>query len=1416
MWDESLSEARRLEQYDDDFDRLEDEVYESQTLLLVSPTLGLDGSPSSLPQILYLAYKNHGLFLLDGLRHDILRLEADILSTNESSHSDAASGTVSSSLALFVEALDRDDTDLELWRLVSKLGGVVGSPRIARFCLETVLDNDDGDFGASTEPSGLEEGFAEEQIKPLLEALDDQLSRSQLSHLYGKPRDIITAFKQQLDPCPYLPTPAPSPRGDDTKIVAEPQVIDVPSRSWSSCGKAILLRLDQEVRGIVESSPGASYCLAIPPPRPLLAHVPDPLTLTNGDHPAISDQAPPINTESSLEEAPKSASTEEGPPVNRMLPESAQASPTEVAPTSFEELPSTSVNASVGPDGYRPKLVETEEIATQLEQSESHPDVAFSTSLPTRKRSHETAELPESHDAGRTKSKRIKARGSLDHSLLKDSSTAEEWARWFEQQLQIYHDADDAAFGAVSKVITQLGLEEPLPLQVLRDIVSRSATMENVSDHNFESQVAYDLKSSLNGWNLIKSKAFLNGHDPQDPAGGIGGNRSPEFAAFLESSSQFTPNPSQLEQLSDDYGLEDLERHIVEPTWISLSQVAFQWLDQLLGLPIAHASHEAQTLYESHLWPDSLKESVVQMLVYQDHTVCAEINRLIEDTNQKAQIELHILSPVHPSDESLSLKRKIDHAKSKCIHLAQTVFELHLDVYGLITKTSSKVDGATRTLQRERLCRWFTIASRLISQWSWLDYKDKQWSKALDYLRIRFLWASVVYKSLLNPTCRDDIILCYRDLVRVLEYFFNEANPPTSQSIQLPNNAIMPEISVSVAEKEISRLTMMDFFMEVFNYDNVDPFNVIESLEPLLEYSIDYSTLHKTSDPKVMDETSTISSLPQHRAFESSNDLKANSQMLEALHFLGHGNIALHLLLWQKLRDAYRAIACPPQVLACDLRMMTLIVDHLSSHSNSEKPVEHRRDSLLRWLHRLDDHISRVLTAALSGRNPFEFVDGDQIRMALLSVTKMQKLLHVFSLWEDTIRVGRTPPPVQRTQSAVNGLAKSTDKFRDMIVKTWVLQYTLLREIMTQYPALFTSQEQQLAEHLQKAHQSLGLRCYCSLANKMFLKLMKVELESFKLTGDWDSSICQLMFDLYGVKISLSVMEMQDHGCLTENLDKSTALEIMDLVMTQVNRISVKELMKSDLKFTVDKMQQVIKIPLIAKSPSRTFNFRLVNQYLKAPLNPYDLFRSLKGIGGLCDSPVSDDGSDVAGRGWYYLLGNMAFAKFRSLKRSSVQSTDDLSVARTFFRHDLEFSTNRWETWYRLGQVFDTTLEEDITWTAEKLDHQIEHIADLQRKVIHCYSMALAIATQSAEGSFEDASTIADLCADFGIRIYASTREPFSMRAFGVEGHKRHFNSRAGGMYQSAPFRGMQMYPAWKLASILLRRATMQKPQNWM
>ena len=157
---ESLSEARRYQNYSASPENALG-LYDAAVKAPVAATGSADSAPSTLPQILHLSYKNHGEYLLD-----LLRLQQGRSSVTFNEGAVNVGGhvrphvTADAALEYFVEALDKDGTDLDLWSRTSSIASSIGSHRLARYCLEALLDKQmSGPAGALSLP-GIQESLA--------------------------------------------------------------------------------------------------------------------------------------------------------------------------------------------------------------------------------------------------------------------------------------------------------------------------------------------------------------------------------------------------------------------------------------------------------------------------------------------------------------------------------------------------------------------------------------------------------------------------------------------------------------------------------------------------------------------------------------------------------------------------------------------------------------------------------------------------------------------------------------------------------------------------------------------------------------------------------------------------------------------------------------------------------------------------------------------------------------------------------------------------------------------------------------------------------------------------------------------------------------------------------------------------------
>lgn len=1413
---ESLSESRRLE-YFDEGEHDDDNIEESAIAVAADVLAGSDGAPSTLPQILYLSYKNHGQFLLDRLKHRVRQAHLGSTPGDESfTEPNYLSMTASSSLHFFIEALDRDDTDLELWRLVSRISEFLGSSRIARFCLEAVLETDRNSLDAWIEPPNINQIFARQQLQVLLQTLSDRFSVAAPSRNQSV---LITSLKLHLDLCPYLPSSRQFSSDEVTKQrlntpYPERQRIRVPLRTWASCGKSILNQISQEGQGLVELPAGSTYSVILPPST---SEDVRPKSKRKGRNSLSGNlvENPPqpsiVPTENlhGLNCSPVELMTNIGPGIpvsiigtDRALhDQSIDHSRDAVVPDLEDAKEKDAAQMQLRSDRADTHLAEAVNIEARPLSPMETTRSGGTVSLPTRKRSSDSAGLQENVDTGRSRSKRIKARGTLNEPNPGKESSTEDRAQYFAEQLQVYSQADSWIFGVIGRVLQNYGIDYLGTLPSLRKALSATSSRELSEDsHLLENPadvVVQDLKDVLSTWDMEKTNMFLHGDGLDESVVGTSGPRNSGLTVFLEHSKRGSQVTSQRPHFSGDHGLQEFVDE-TNQSWTCLDQLSLRWVQVLLG-PRLNPSNDRLRLpstYEAYFWPDTLKETVVQMLVKQDEFIYLSLSAKTKGLGLRLQGAMS-QNRFDGLDDEQDL-----------IQTVQNIFELHLDIYGRITNPSSEVDMETRKLQLDRLGRWSALASDAISKRPDLEADNN----VPDNLAIRFLWSSVLYTSLVDPASRDHIVSCFQDVKSVLE------NSGAS-SIELQNNAMMPEISTEAAEREISRLTTMDFFLSVFSSEKSHPLTVIESLEPILAKSI--HTNGRTGDIANFSEQSPENG-PEPLGMDPSRHLDPNApasglpvpQMQQMLQFIDRASVSLRLFLWRKLGDAYESIYYPTQVISCSLRSIEMVVEYLRSTAFTTTTMQNRHLSLVRWLRTLDNLTRKASALALNQPLIFECVDEAHLHSSIKALAALQRILYAFIFWEDSIRIGQTRLPAQINGPANTAYNVVLSKIRDMLVRVWTLQYTLLKEAVTQNVPLFDTPSEGLIEYLKLVHRAFGLRGYCKFSNKVFLKFMKAELVRLDDSGSSENEMVQLVFDLYGLKICPNQTAIEDHLCPSAPLDRETAVEIMDLVMVQVNRINIKDLIKSELRPTIDKMQQAIRTPRLI--PSTMFNRRLVSNFLKSPINPMDLYRSLQGIGDLCGSTVNNESSIVADKGWYFLQGNLALAKFRSVKRSSAGPTDDLDLATAFFKQDLELGLEKWETWFRLAQVFDARIEEDITWNAEKLNNNRGELRLLQRNAINCYTMAVAIAVRIADASFETARKISDLYADFATRIYASSREPFSMEAFSLGDFVKHFNGQTRGMYEGRPFRDLQLYPAWKFAATLLRRASVQKSQSWM
>ncbi|RDW89232.1 hypothetical protein BP6252_01264 [Coleophoma cylindrospora] len=1308
---ESVTEFARIDE------QPELEYTEASIALGLDPTIDVDGVPSTLPHILYLSYKNHGQFVLDCVKYNLKKNGSNAGGIN----TDTIEPQCKLALDNFARALAADESDTELWRRAARVGALLGSRSIARYCLEAAVEVDDDPTVAEVDPANMEEGFAGEQLKQQLELLSDEVALSHPVMGPFKKRNMPSYLSKFMDPYSFLPDPTQTlncgkQEQDRLDTVHTRTTVEPTDATWLNVGAALFTLIAASPGG----APAAGVVINLPQDDKSTAH-------------SISNNSEPIDEDQIMQDAMRNAETETAE--DQIMKDLDRAGSDAPTPTSGE-APGP-VNG-IPTDGDVPMENPIQESEAASGSDKQLQEIV----LPTRKRSQSVAGLrdtPEDENNTQKRSKRIRNR----------DATEIDPATLLAEQRKPYIQADTDVFNFVGGILTKLGVEDLGTFEDVQAAFDQDPPSDEVDD--VPNKALRDLRDILRGWDDSKASTYVNSN-PADVLGSVGGGSvNAGIAAFLEHSNSgpLKANSDPPVAFSESDGLQNFAQRVAK-AWMPLQDVVYEWLNFILKT------------YRENLWQDELKVIVVQIICFADADIFTRLKLEFEHPN------------VPEGDDKTTWLEE----------MVQILFELYLDVYSRITNPNSIVNYDTRVMTKERLDRWADFSADVIRS------RER---KTTEDISLRYLWASVFYATMAEGVSREHKVLCWSDLKALL----HESN---SSTIELQNNAVMPEISIAAAEREVNRLTTMDFFFNLFRTDNSDPMAIIETLEPVL-------------DPESAMEPSTAEADNEFGSPEPQSD--SHTTTLRDMWKFLKGSTSLRLFLWQRLREAYVGIDYNTKVFSCHLKSLEIIVAHLQLEEHVNNSDENRRHKLLVWLKALDDLLVKALSIALNDADQcFEIIDERHIKSTCSALAQLNRILHAASLFDDEVKLGITQLPNKAAFGERGNFTTFMNKLREMQVRTWALQYTLVKEGMSQNKELFPSIELELSDYLTVVHFAFGLRKFCKASNKIFLKMMKVEMIRMKHVDRWEDYLGQVLYDLYGIRLGTGTYLLDEHSCPHEALDRRTALNIADHVIVLANRMPMKDLLKHELRPTIEKMQTAI--GTTKSSPQMQHNLRNYTEYLKTSIRPLHMYQALRGQVQVDSLPVVKQDTKLADQGWFFLLGMIHLTKFRQQKRLAPGTQqDDLRVGATFMRLQLQFTADHWETWYRLAQCFDLELEEEVLWNADKINSNSRQLIVLQRSAIHCYIMALSTAIRTADDSFETAEKLSEMYHDFGMRLYASSREPFENKAFWVDEYERHMSGQLG-MYKRTAHDEMGKYKVWKYASALFRKALVDKPKNWM
>lgn len=1319
-----------------------------------------DNGPNALPQILHLSYKNRGEYHLDALKTLLQKREDDATprSRETTTHIRQAA---SDALNDFSEALDKDEDDLNLWRRAAKVSSALDSKRIARYCLEAALEGDAESTDDILGFSNIEANVTSQELLKLENALQDDLALLQSTGSEARKTAASLFLKKQLDLYPFLMS-TPSQQSEKYKgadAQATSYTLNLHDKTWKSIGAALLTRHHDEQTGALDREVARTCKLAMPAAQghPLPQVSDDPMSVGTEDVGTTPEiHVPAVGNSNSVEVS--------GHQVQKSI-------------TMLE------------PDIPAADQVIVQQEPAQPDAAQTHEPLQSMTVLPSRKRSLEVTEPADGTEGARGRSKRIRARPSIMGEGDVTGPIGIELNIHTDKTIENCIQTDTWLFDTLDALAQRLDVDTFRDASKLRSLVAPDAAATDSSAAVMPLRNAIKcFYSTMQSWNdertqLLMHEEILDGNTDHD--------RNTGLMSYLL---QTVP------QNSSDFN--DAINEFVSPFTAAVNAKNLDVQEVAVEYILATFVHAELT--------EAPSDPVFKGKVYRATALSNDLQRTLEQLAldfdgvlyQKLCRSLEIQRADHP--------RLVRDASLRQIQATQWLFELNLDLFARNNQPGSEASEESRLEYRSRMDKWCFLSREAMALFS--DESQVE-DDMLLLFQLRHTWASVLQLRYSDDVSREHVIICLRE---IKEVFATAGNP----TIQLPNNTTMPVLSEEAAASEISKLETMDFFLSIFQKNNDEPYDLVERLEPIMEQTIMHETKPVQEKGSILTQDASVTSPSGISEPKSLVHPVVPSSVKVLTSFLKNAQPSLRLSLWQRLQNAWETLKHPPKVFSICLRSIGLIITDMKHLHEDDTNMEDRQDSMLKSLRHLDHLLTKTTQIAQNSSDTFECMDYVHLQSSTRAIAEVVTLLYTVSLYDDYSQLGQKSPllanPFRSYPS--ESFHQAAIKFHDMQIRAYTLLYQLFCEAMVREPESFPNSVEDRLAYLRHVHYTLGVRRLCKASDGFYLKFMMDELFSLPEVEKSNSDdFAQVLYDLYDLYCFSDPWAKFDHGCEPDYLDRKTALALVDVVLEKVKRIPIRELLRSDLGKTVERIHTAFGVTKPGLATSR--NKKIFNTYMKSPINPLELFRSLKGVGQLSTVSVSPEESTIASKGWSFLKGQMSLARYKAQIRKGPGSTDDLQIAISFFAQDLDCNVDGWESWYCIAQSYDALFEEQVLWTAEKINSQRSELNQLQRSAIHAYTMAAAAAVRNAEVSRESVLKMSEMYAEFGRRIYASARQPFSMGAFSLEDYasKPAFGATRYDttLRMRKPFRALSALEAIKFAGVLFRMSLAGRPNDW-
>ncbi|KAK5960234.1 Hir3p PWA37_002730 [Arxiozyma heterogenica] len=653
---------------------------------------------------------------------------------------------------------------------------------------------------------------------------------------------------------------------------------------------------------------------------------------------------------------------------------------------------------------------------------------------------------------------------------------------------------------------------------------------------------------------------------------------------------------------------------------------------------------------------------------------------------------------------------------SKKWYLGLSIYEILVNMLGqfteeIVSKNSNKNKVSDLKTQRNKLEKKINrLHSLLIS-----------YDCALEQ-QILLKWIYYTYLQYMNDVTGDVTVSVLTNIIEL------SSQLPADIVIEYPNYACIQTLDTKRIEIYLKRINAVKRFM-VINLEDIDQeIENINNLEKIL--------LHNSN--------STIKSI------------KLDDDMI---NFIQNAPLTLKIKLWDFIFSYYLKANDIVSLKRVYINLSMFLLGYLSSGEYQGSDKEDRMATLLSIFSILGSFSERIA----------EFMDLSHWKFNNLFTTSVEvdHLLKLFYFYYPILYFESNCESIGCT-SFFSRVTKSSARLKEYITAI----ISLLIYFTNNYLELEKKQidGSSSIKIISNFHTLLGELAFCDSLNQLFLGLIEKILCKY-VNYESYSELKPVLWCKYHFSTASDSFLDKPHSTIERPMTKSASL-ILGIYLLKLQYQHTHPILyggnKNIPKQIFDKIIETIGDVITSEKYIIIRNHQRLKDYLNQPITISTVKKCLAGKLKVILSSPNDELQEAIDAGIFYVSSVQALGQYVQRKKMMQARPSELDYIIKNITTDILYNTQRYESWYILGQCYSFLVEDDLIWTADKIvsKEKKNTIAVAQRKVILCLLMSLSL-LYSKENRDKDDNTILKMVLEsLGKELTISYYKPMEKTCF--------------------------------------------------